>query len=119
MGLITMTEIELKRLKVIQDLISRNITPRHAARLLHITMRQVRGLRRRFVHFGPAGLASRRRGKPSNRTTPAHIRNQVLEILRTRYADFGPTFACQKLREKHEVCFSPGTIRAWMKEDGL
>jgi hypothetical protein len=114
-----MSSKELSRLKVIQDLVARNITPKHATQLLDLSPRQVRSLRRRFVHHGPAGLVSGHRGKPSNRTTPSHVKQEVLRILRTYYADFGPTFASQKLKEKHGLSFSPCTIRIWMKEDGL
>jgi transposase len=95
MGLVTMSEKEFTRLRVIEELVCGNITPRHAAQVLQLTTRQIRGLRRRFLASGPAGLASRRRGKPSNRTTPAHIKDQVLEILRAHYSDFGPTLASQ------------------------
>jgi len=119
MGLITMSDQELSRLKVIQDLLSHQITPRHAAQLLHLSPRQVRTLRRRFMQDGPAGLVSGHRAKPSNRTTPEHIKQEVLRLLRTHYSDFGPTFASQKLKEKHALSFSPCTIRVWMKVDGL
>jgi hypothetical protein len=119
MGLITMNEKELTRLRVIEDLNAGNITPCHAAGVLQITTRRVRGLRRRFLKSGPAGLASGHRGKPSNRATPVHIKRLVMEILRADYSDFGPTFASEKLREKHGLSFDPCTIRIWMKEDGL
>ncbi len=119
MGLVTMSSEELSRLQVIQNLVLRNITPRHAAQLLELSARQVRTLRRRFMDQGPAGLVSGHRGKPSNRLTPANVKQEVLRILRAYYADFGPTFASQKLKEKQGLSFSPCTIRIWMKEDGL
>jgi hypothetical protein len=119
MGLVTMSNNELARLKVIHDLIARNITPAHAAILLKITTRQVRTLRRRFLEHGPTGLTSRHRGKPSNRATPAFFKDQVMELIRAHYHDFGPTFAAEKLKEKHGLRFSPNTIRAWMKQEGL
>lgn len=67
MGLIIMSDKELARLKVIQDLIARNITPAHAALLLELTTRQVRTLRHRFLECGPAGLTPDRRRSPRQR----------------------------------------------------
>ncbi len=40
-----------------------------------------------------AGLASRRRGRPSNRRYPEQVREAALAAIRERYADFGPTLA--------------------------
>jgi hypothetical protein len=83
MGLIIMSDKELSRLKVIQNLTAREMKPRHAAQLLGLTTRQVRRLRKRFLEHGASGLASRQRGKPSNRTTPPHVRKKAMELLRT------------------------------------
>ncbi len=119
MGLVTMDHREINRLRVIQDLISQRTTVSTAAQLLSITHRQIRNLRARFVEHGPAGLASRRRGKPSNRRLPDTLRHHAINIVKTYYADFGPTFACQKLREQHRIHVSIGTLRAWMMSEGI
>ena len=55
--------------------------------------RQVRRLYRAFRRDGTKALASRRRGRPSNRQLPTATRAQALTLVRERYADFGPTFA--------------------------
>jgi transposase len=119
MTLVTMTPEELSRLRIIENLLAGEMKPRHAAQLLHMSVRQVHRLKRRYRARGAAGLASARRGKRSNRSTPQHVKDMALRLLRTHYADFGPTFASQKLREKHGLSFAPMTIRRWMAEDGL
>jgi len=45
---------------------------------------------------GAAGLASRKRERPSNRKLPAAVRDQALTLVRERDADFGPTLAGEK-----------------------
>ena len=119
MGLVTMDHREIQRLRVIQDLISQRTTVSAAAQLLSVTHRQIRNLKTRFIEHGPSGLASRRRGKPSNRRLPETLRHHAINIVRTYYADFGPTFACQKLREQHRIHVSIGTLRAWMMSEGI
>jgi len=59
-------------------------------------------------------LASRRRGRPSNRRLAEATRDRALTLLRERYADFGPTFAHQKLTEEHAFALSVETLRGWM-----
>jgi hypothetical protein len=119
MGLVIMSSEEFTRLRVIQDLDAGRIKPAHAGQLLGVTTRQIRRLRRRFGDQGAGGLASRQRGKPSNRRTPREIRDEVLRLIRTHYHDFGPTFAAEKLKEQHRLCLSPETVRIWMKNEGL
>jgi transposase len=119
MGLVVMSNEEFTRLRVIQDLTARRIKPGHAAQLLGVTTRQIRRLRRRFDDQG-AGLASRQRGRPSNRRTPPQVRDEVMRrLISTHYHDFGPTFAAEKLKEQHRLCLSPETVRLWMKNEGI
>jgi len=90
---------ELDRLQIMTRIAERRLTRRKAAALLGLSERQVRRLLRRFRRAGAAGLAARRRGRPSNRRWAEGTRDRALTLLRERYADFGPTFAHQKLTE--------------------
>jgi transposase-like protein len=58
---------ELDRVSVIERVIDRRLTQREAARLLGLTSRQVRRLRQAYERDGPEGLASKHRGRPSNK----------------------------------------------------
>jgi transposase len=110
---------ELDRLQVMTRIAERRLTRRKAAALLGLSERQVHRLYRRFTRTGAAGVASRRRGRPSNRRLAAPTRDRALSLLRERYADFGPTFAHQKLTEEHALALSVETLRGWMIAAGL
>src|SRR5687767_8996338 len=101
MVLVTMNDQELKRLRIIQDLVSERIKAKAAAEVLGLSRRQVHRLRERFGRTGAPALASPRRGKRSNRQLPSSVRRQVLDIVREHYGDFGPTLAREKLQERH------------------
>ena len=118
-GTITMTMRALDRMKVIQAVVVGDLKPKIAARRLGLTVRQVRRLSNRYREDGPAGLVSRRCGKPSNNRKAADISAIALGIIRDRYADFGPTFACEKLREQHGLVLSKETVRKLMMDAGL
>jgi len=110
---------ELDRVSVIERMIERRLTQREAARMLGLTSRQVRRLRRAYERHGLGGLASKHRGRPSNRRLPSELRREALAIVRSRYEGFGPTLAHEKLTELHVLELSVETLRHWMTEDGL
>ncbi|SED93965.1 hypothetical protein SAMN05444161_4439 [Rhizobiales bacterium GAS191] len=47
-----------------------------------------------FRSIGPNGLASRKRGVPSNNQIHRSVRQLAMMLVRQHYADFGPTLAC-------------------------
>ena len=115
----TMSTRELDRAAVMARLVERTLTQRAAAEILRMTVRQVRRLQRAYEAEGAFALASKRRGKPSNRRLTAEVREHVVSVVKERYADFGPTLACEKLREQHGLVVSVETLRQWMKAEGL
>jgi hypothetical protein len=116
---VTMSSKELDRLEVRGRVLGRRLTQRSAAEQLGLTERQVRRLCRALAQQGAAGLASGKRGRPSNRQLPAAVRDGALTLVRSRYADFGPTLAGEKLAEQHGVAVSTETLRQWMIAGGL
>src|SRR5438552_14187711 len=110
---------ELDRLQIVTRIAERRHTRRRAAELLGLSERQVRRLSQAFARAGAVGLASRRRGRPSNRRLTDATREHALALVREHYADFGPTFAHQKLTEEHQLILSVETLRGWMIAAGL
>jgi hypothetical protein len=114
-----MSDGELARLELLRDLDQRRLTTATAAELLGLERRQVFRLLKAYRSVGPAGLMSKRRGRPSNRRKPATLRAQTLAIIRECYWDFGPTLAAEKLAERHGIVVGRETVRQWMIADGL
>src|SRR5713101_2992580 len=114
-----MSDKELGRVGVLRDVDAGRMAARDAAAALGLSRRQIFRLLRTFRSTGPHGLASRRRGRPSNRRYPDDIRSLALSIVRERYADFGPTLAAEKLAEVHALSLSRETLRQWMVAEGL
>jgi transposase len=114
-----MSDGELARLELLRDLDQRRLTTATAAELLGLERRQVFRLLKAYRSEGPAGLISKRRGRPSNRRKPETFRAEALAIIRERYWDFGPTLAAEKLAERHGITVGRETMRQWMIADGL
>ncbi|HUX83280.1 MAG TPA: ISNCY family transposase [Halothiobacillus sp.] len=116
---ITVTMLELDRLKTVQAVVDGQLRPGVAAERLNLTDRQLRRLVNRYRSEGPQGIVSRRRGRPSNHQLPADIAELAKTIIRERYADFGPTFAREKLAEFHALKLSKETVRRIMVEANI
>ncbi len=116
---ITVSMHELDRLKTVQAVADGQLRPSVAAERLEITDRQLRRLLERYRQEGPSGLASRRRGRPSNNRLAADREAAALGLIREHYADFGPTLAAEKLRERHGLTLSKETVRRLMAVAGL
>jgi hypothetical protein len=80
---------------------------------------QVHRLLQAYDRDGAAGLASKKRGRPSNRRHSEDFRNGALDLVREHYVDFGPTLACEKLLERHQIGVSKETLRQWMTEASI
>jgi hypothetical protein len=114
-----MSDGELRRLEVLQDLDRGRLTSAAAGQLLGLERRQVFRLLKVYRTEGPTGLISKRRGRRSNRCKPEALRRAVLAIICQWYRDFGPTLAAEKLREDHGIALGRETVRQWMIKAGL
>src|SRR3954453_6918162 len=119
MAVVLMSKAELSRVDTLARVGRGGLPVAEAAALLGLSPRQVFRLLARSRSEGAAGLASRRRGRPSNRRLPEAVREAALAAVRERYADFGPTLAAEKLAEAHDLRLSRETLRQWMSEAGL
>ncbi len=116
---VTMSTKELDRLGVVERVLHRGLTQKIAGEMLGLSVRQVQRLCGQFEEWGPAGLVSRQRGRPSNRRLSAEFRAEVLRLVGEKYWDFGPTLAREKLLEVHGLRVGRETLRRWMVADEI
>lgn len=117
--LLIMSQKEVSRLEVLQQIQEKRLTQVDAANLLNLSVRQVRKLQHAYRQQGAAGLVSKRRGKPSNNRLSESLKTQARTLLQTRYSDFGPTLAHEKLTECHGLELSVESVRQLMLKAGL
>jgi hypothetical protein len=114
-----MTEKEVYRCNIIQQVKDKRITQMKAAEILKISDRQVRNLLRILHDHGPKGLRSKKRGKRSNNFIPRALKKEAVKLIRDLYDDFGPTLAQEKLVERHGIKMSVETVRKLMIENNI
>jgi len=118
-GIVTMSTKEIDRGELIRRVREKRLTQAKAAALIGLSVRQVKRLCRLFKENGLAGLASRQRGRPSNRKLAVETKAEVVALVRERYADFGPKLAHEKLVEVHGIRVGRETLRGWLTEAGI
>ena len=119
MGLISMSERDVKRIQVLAEVRSGQRTVVSAAAVLELGVRQTFRLLSRYEAGVVGALIHQARGRASNRQLSAGIREYAVELVRTKYADFGPTLATEILLEKHSITIGRETLRRWLMADGL
>ncbi|WP_245956912.1 helix-turn-helix domain-containing protein [Edaphovirga cremea] len=72
---------EINRLKILQDVIDRNLRPGQAAEMLGITPRHCSRLLKRYRQSGPLGMNNQSRGRTENRLLPTSLTDQVKLIF--------------------------------------
>jgi transposase len=118
-SLVSLTPRELQRLTVLERIRAGDLSQLQGARILGLSVRQLKRLVRAFRQAGAASLASKRRGRPSNRATDPLRLQCALEIVQQHYPDFGPTLASEKLAERHGIALNSETLRRAMIRTGI
>jgi len=110
---------ELKRLKVLEQVIENKLRQRQAGILLRLSVRQIRRLIGAVAKAGVKGLIHKLRGKRSNRRHAEKHQEKILALCRKKYEGFGPTLAQEKLEELDKLYVNRETLRQWMLKEGL
>jgi hypothetical protein len=87
MTVIAMSRTEIDRMSVLQDLAANRIKVAEAATLMSLGRRQVFRLAKAYSRQSPEALVSCRRGRPSNRSYPADLRDAAVGIIREPVTD--------------------------------
>ena len=117
--MIVMSLEEVKRLKLIQSAIDRQISQKRVSGILSLSERQIRRLVKAVREEGDKGIINRSRGRPSNRRLSAAAKERVIVLYKEKYSDFGPTLAAEKILELDGIRLSDETLRNWLIEAGL
>ena len=114
-----MSRKEVARAGLLKAALKGQVTNQQVATALHLSVRQVQRLKRRFKRDGPRGLLHQSRGRPSPRRLPEALRQQVAHLLQTTYAGFNDVHLTEKLREVHQLPLSRASVRRIRRALGL
>lgn len=114
-----LTGKEQYKLKIIHQAIDHKITNDQATKLLDLSLRQVKRLKRNVKEQGSKAIIHKLKKRVSNNHISPQIKDLVLSLIGKTYSDFKPSFAAEKLKEFNDIEVNPETLRLWMIEKGL
>ena len=104
------------RLYVLNHILTGGLTAEEAARVLHLSIRQVRRLLRRYRADGSAGLVHGNRERVPAHRIPAAIRDRVVELATTTYVGVNHTHLAELLAEREGISVAERTLRRILAE---
>lgn len=114
-----MSQREMHRVHVVRLTMEGRETVGRGAKLLGISPRQIKRLRRKFKERGMEGLLHGNRGKaPWNKTVAEKIK-QVVELARGRYQGLNDSHLTEKLKEKEQIAVSRPVVRTILRQAGI
>jgi transposase len=117
------TAAEMERMMKVQDVLlkamAKKITWWSAAEILGVTDRTMRRWRERIEKDGYAGLADRRKGKPSAQRIPLATIEKVLGLYKETYYDLNIRHFHEKLRDEHAIELSYTWVQKALQGAGL
>jgi hypothetical protein len=101
--MVTVSQKEFQRVKVIENALDGRLSVGEAAGLLQLRERQVQRLKRRYRPDSVAWVLHGNRGRPMPWALPASLRRTILELARGKYAGFNDSHLCQKLNAEETL----------------
>src|SRR5512143_347866 len=117
--MVTLSQKQLQRLRVIEKAVDGRLSVSEAAHLLGRSERQVQRLKRRFQPDSADWLIHGNTGRPMPWALKPEVRHQIVELARTRYAGFNDSHFHQKLIEQEGFSLSRESVRRLLRAAGL
>src|ERR1700681_4330661 len=113
----------MERMMKLQDVLLKAMAKRiswaDASEIIGVTERTMRRWRERLQAGGYAGLADRRKGKPSEKRVPLATVEQVLGLYQKTYYDLNVRHFHEKLKEEHDIHLSYTWVQQALQGAGL
>jgi len=109
--MVTVSQKEFQRVKVIENAVDGRLSVSEAAGLLQLSERQVQRLKRRYRPESVAWVHHGNRGRPMPWALPAGLRRTILELARGKYQGFNDSHLCEKLNAEEKLEVSRETVR--------
>ena len=107
--LVTMKDI--RRYKVLKDVIDKMLRGTEAAQLLNLTTVHISRLKKRLLNEGFEGLLRRVACTPPSNKIPESAINKIIQLRKELYYDFNVMHLKEKLEEIHKLTYSYESIR--------
>ena len=114
-----MTAEELKRVKVIENVVMGRVTASEAATALKRSPRQVKRLKKRFESECVEWVRHGNHGRAKPWALAEAIRQNIVQLAQGKYAGFNDSHLTEKLVEVEKIQVSRETVRRILRRAGV
>lgn len=115
---IPLAKRELKRILVLERVVSGSMSCAEAASSLGLTARQVRRLRVKYATEGAKGFIHGNRGRKPSHAVSEELRSQVIRLYEEKYSDSNFTHCSELLAEREGIVLSASSVARILKLEG-
>lgn len=113
-----MSRDELKRVKVLERVLSGSMTYAEGAETLGVSSRQLRRLKTKYLREGELGLVHGNRGRKPKNAISEELRRRVVSLYEEKYYDSNFCHLSQLLGEHEGLDVSPSSVGRILKLSG-
>ena len=114
-----MSQKERQRYHLLQMVIEGKTTLKEASRLMRVSYRHAKRLKRKLISEGARGLVHGNRGRPSPRALNSELADKILDLSLTKYTNFNDTHFTEKLKEEEGITVGRDTVRRLRRTNGI
>ena len=117
--IIAMSQIERQRYHLLKMVIGGKVTLKKASRVMGVSYRQAKRLKKKLITFGAKGLVHGNRGRASPRALDSALTTRIIELSRTTYGEFNDIHFTEKLTEIEGITVGRDTVRRLRRTNGI
>jgi transposase len=117
--IIAMSQRERQRYHLLKMVIECKNTLKEASRLMGVSYRHSKRLKKRLIGEGAKGLIHGNRGRPSPKALSHELAEKILDLSLTTYTNFNDTHFTEKLGEEEGIIVSRDTVRRLRRTNGI
>jgi len=114
-----MSQIERQRYHLLKMVIGGKVTLKETSRVMGVSYRQAKRLKKKLITFGAKGLVHGNRGRASPRSLDSALATRIIELSRTTYSEFNDIHFTEKLTKIEGITVSRDTVRRLRRTNGI
>jgi len=114
-----MSQRERQRYHLLKMVLDSKITLAHASRVMEVSYRQGKRLKKKLKTLGAKGLVHGNRGRPSARALNRELATRIIALSQKTYSAFNDTHFTEKLTEIEGITVSRDTVRRLRRANGI
>jgi transposase len=117
--ILSMSQKDRQRYHLLKMVLDGKTTLKEASRLMRLSYRQAKRLKKKLISEGAKGLIHGNRGRLSPKALSRELAETILELSLSKYTNFNDTHFTEKLKEEEGITVGRDTVRRLRRANGI